>query len=140
MIKMGNLTAAKALYEEAIKLSPGYAVAYNNLGYVMIETGNLTAAKAIYEKAIALSPNSFEPYIGLGNCYLEAKDYRMALLMYDRSLAINPYNAEAHYNIALIYERVGNPNETRYHYQEFVRLAGTEYKDKVEAVKLKLAR
>ncbi|KAI3454360.1 hypothetical protein Pfo_011023 [Paulownia fortunei] len=48
--------SAKAMFSKALKLQPGYAPAYNNLGLVFVAEGHLEQAKFCFNKAIESDP------------------------------------------------------------------------------------
>ncbi|GAB2289429.1 hypothetical protein Dimus_023738 [Dionaea muscipula] len=47
---------AKAMYTKSLKIQPGYAPAYNNLGLVFVAEGQLEEAKFCFEKALGADP------------------------------------------------------------------------------------
>jgi len=54
---VGDLRNAAILFNEAIKLDPGYAESYDNLGFVCYKKGDYRKAKEYYEKALQLDPS-----------------------------------------------------------------------------------
>ena len=64
---MGKLEEAEARLTGAIKLSPEYAEAHNNLGIVLLNLGKLEEAEACFEQSIALAPNFEEAIFNLAN-------------------------------------------------------------------------
>ncbi|HSH71488.1 MAG TPA: aminotransferase class I/II-fold pyridoxal phosphate-dependent enzyme [Methylophilaceae bacterium] len=58
----GDLKGAATAFEQAIKLKPDYAAAYNNLGIVKKDAGDIDAGIREYRKALALNP-------GYAGCY-----------------------------------------------------------------------
>ncbi|MDE7396679.1 MAG: tetratricopeptide repeat protein, partial [Muribaculum sp.] len=55
--------------ERVIELSPRMALAYYNLGNLMVETGDMTSALTAYGKAIELKPDLGEAYYNRGYVY-----------------------------------------------------------------------
>ena len=64
---MGKLEEAETRLTGAIKLSPEYAEAHNNLGIVLLNLGRLEEAEACFEQSIALAPNFEEAIFNLAN-------------------------------------------------------------------------
>ena len=71
--KSGRLRDAKRLYQEALRLDPGYVDALNNLGVIFIHDRNFSAARRSFEKAIRLEPGNVDPYYNLA-CVCAAGD------------------------------------------------------------------
>ena len=63
--KNGRLRDAKRMYQEVLRLHPGYVDALNNLGVIFIHDRNFTAARRSFEKAIRLEPANVDPYYNL---------------------------------------------------------------------------
>ena len=71
--KSGRLRDAKRLYQETLRLDPGYVDALNNLGVIFIHDRNFSAARRSFEKAIRLEPGNVDPYYNLA-CVCAAGD------------------------------------------------------------------
>ena len=92
-------------YEEALKLDPGYALAYcglaDNYAYMGSEVmpqREATAKEREYaEKALALEPELAEAHISLGTMLCSTYSWQKALQEFDRALELNP-------NLAFAYE------------------------------------
>jgi len=69
----------------------------------------------------------------LGVAYTQAKLFDEALAAYRKSLEFNPANPEAHYNLAIIYDRIQeDPENAGRHYRQYLKLKpGAEDKDEV---------
>ena len=65
----GQFSAAIAGYDEAIRLDPNYARAYNNRGLVYQAKGDLNRAIADFSEAIRLTPTVGAGYINRGMAY-----------------------------------------------------------------------
>ena len=77
--KSGHLHDAKQLYQDILKLDPGYPDALNNLGVIYIYEKNYTAAQINFEKAIRLKPESVDPYYNLSCIYAAKGDIKQAV-------------------------------------------------------------
>jgi len=87
-----------ALIAKAIKLKPGSAAAYNNLGNGLHALKHYTEAIASYDKAIALKPDYAEAYSNHGNVLNTLNKHAEALTSYDRAIALKPNYVDAYYN------------------------------------------
>ncbi|MEB3360173.1 MAG: tetratricopeptide repeat protein [Synechococcales bacterium] len=61
-----DFSGAKALYEQAIEIDPGFAIAHYNLGMTFKAMGQLAEALASYLAALELNPSYAEAYQNLG--------------------------------------------------------------------------
>ena len=84
-------------YDQAIKLNPNLAEAYNNRGNVRDDLGDKQGAIADYDQAIKLNPNWANAYIGRGHVRSELGDKQGALTDFDQGIKLNP-NVAAAYN------------------------------------------
>lgn len=76
--RMGNLPAAMSLYQKAIAIDPGYAVAYNDLG-VIYEAANFPErAEESYLKSIKIDPDYLSAYTNLALFYENQRDLEKA--------------------------------------------------------------
>ncbi len=67
--KSGRLQDAKRLYQETLKVDPGYVNALNNLGVIYIHEKDYREARIIFEKAMRLKPEYVDPYYNLACVY-----------------------------------------------------------------------
>jgi tetratricopeptide (TPR) repeat protein len=70
-------------YNIAIKLRPGFAEAYNNLGYVYLKQSNYNLAIINFKKAIEQKPGYIGAYNNLGQAYLKVGMRDKAREQYD---------------------------------------------------------
>jgi tetratricopeptide (TPR) repeat protein len=63
--KRGRLQDARRLYEETLRIDPGYTEALNNLGVIEIREKKYDAARIKFEKAIRLNPTYVDPHYNL---------------------------------------------------------------------------
>ncbi len=96
----GNYPQAAANYNQAIKLNPQYAEAYNNRGNLRYQhLNNATGALADYNKAIALRPNSTLTYVNRGGLRADKfNDISGAIADFDKSIALDDQDYLAYNN------------------------------------------
>ena len=88
--QLADLDNARKYYERAIKLSPSYAEAINNLGTVYYARKSYRRAISQYRKALELRPG-FAPFLAnLGTAYFARKQYAQASMAYFQALARRP--------------------------------------------------
>jgi Flp pilus assembly protein TadD len=67
--RVGDLKGAMVLYQKAIEIDPGYAVAYNDLGIIYEARGFVDRAESSYLKTIQLDPYYLSTYSNLALLY-----------------------------------------------------------------------
>jgi tetratricopeptide (TPR) repeat protein len=111
---------ARDAYRHALELEPDHADAHVNLGRLLHEAGDARAAAEHYRRAIELTPANV---IALFNLGVALEDLRMpeeAILAY--RLAAEAGLADAHYNLAYVYERRGEPAAALRHLRTYRKL------------------
>jgi tetratricopeptide (TPR) repeat protein len=118
----GNLQEARAMYREAFRLRPDYAIAATNLAYLMLENnedpGAALALAHISRKSFPDSPSTADT---LGWAYYRSGAPDVALELLKRAVAQDPANPTFHFHLALAYSKTGNAPEARVHLQRIVR-------------------
>src|SRR5258707_1124819 len=79
----GDYDRAIADYDEAIRLHPRYAPAFNNRGNVWYRKGDKDRAIADYDEAIRLDPKYAPAYTNRGNAWSGKGDNDRAIADYD---------------------------------------------------------
>ncbi|MGA7213396.1 MAG: tetratricopeptide repeat protein [Terrimicrobiaceae bacterium] len=73
LMKAKRFAQAQGKFEQAVKLDPGFAEAYNNLAFTLRKqgSGNFQKSLAYYNKAIQLNPKLAEAYMYRGVLYTQ---------------------------------------------------------------------
>ena len=98
----GNTTAARAKFEEALKLSPRNSPAYFGLAEVFSDINQEPQAIANYEKALSFDKDLTEIYVPLGILYYQQGQIAKAEELLVKALAINPNEPQTQYFLGLI--------------------------------------
>jgi tetratricopeptide (TPR) repeat protein len=109
-----NYGLAIALYSEAIRQRPTYAIAITNLGNVHFRKHNPELAEQHYMRALALEPCQPEANYNMGYLLLERggpDNLQQAEMYLRRSLAADPKFADAWFNLGMCLEQQGRPAE-----------------------------
>ena len=85
-----DFDTAIACFSAAIRLNPGYALAYKDRAAAYAEKGEYDKAIMDYSKAIQLNPDSFEAYNNRGNRYRNKNEYDKAIEDYTEAIRIKP--------------------------------------------------
>lgn len=96
-------------YREAIRLKPGYGLAFTGLGDVYyLDLGQCQQAVAPYEQAIRISPDNVRVHYNLGWCYNDLKRYPEAVEKLREAVRLKPEYAEAHTELGYAYLQSGS--------------------------------
>jgi adenylate cyclase len=118
-----DVESAKASYERAIALDPGFARAYANLGLVYARQaidGWAADSRAALDRAGALADQALALDAGLADVHfvrayvaLFRRDHAGALHALDRALALRPSYADAYGLLAWVLHYAGRPEQAR---------------------------
>ncbi len=86
--RIGNLSEAMSLYQKAIAVDPGYAVAYNDLGVVYEAMGLPARAEESYLKALKIDPGYLGAYTNLALFYENKRDLEKAAFYWGKRAQI----------------------------------------------------
>ena len=79
-------------YDEAIKLDPGFARAFNNRCWARAVVGRVQEAVADCDESLRLAPNVANTLENRGFAYLKMGQYDRSIADYDAGLRLNPDN------------------------------------------------
>jgi len=106
-----DLEEAASLIRESLRLRPGNAEAYNNLGYYYQRRGDPAAARKHYEEAVRLEPKLVSAQTNLGALDQTEGRLEEAEGHYREALRLDPYNNDAGRNLGLILTSLGRSVE-----------------------------
>ena len=95
---LGDYKGAIADYDNAIRLKPDDAKAYNNRGLAKDELGQHFTAIADYDNAIRINPDLATAYNNRGVAKQKLGQHFAAIADYDNAIRINPDDATAYNN------------------------------------------
>jgi lipoprotein NlpI len=94
----GDMNGAIAFFNQAIKVDPKFAPAYQNRGFAFSLQNNLDAAIADYDQAIQLDPKYVEAYYNRGTAKGQKGDFDGAITDFNHVLELHPQTPPAYYN------------------------------------------
>ena len=95
----GKLSDSERAYKKAIRISPEFVPAYNNLGNVLLDRGRLKLATDTYRKALNLSPDHPMLLNNLGNALQLQGENKKAVRWLNKAISKNPDYADAYNNL-----------------------------------------
>lgn len=104
----GDFKNALYYLNEAIKLDPKNARAYNIRGLAKYESENYEDAILDYDKAIVIDSKYVAAYNNRGNAKSELGDHKGAILDFDKAIKYDPKNAIAYTNRGNSKSELGN--------------------------------
>ncbi len=120
--KQGQLEGAVQEYNEAIRLDPQLADAYNRRGGVYRQAGHLEQALQDYDEAIQIGSGQAGVYSGRGSTYLALDQAHRAIEDFGEAVRLDPQLAEAYYNRGLAYSDMAQGERAIEDYDQAIRL------------------
>ena len=94
----GKSIEAITAYDEAIRLDPNFAVAWNNEGVVFNDIGKHEEAIQAFDEAIRLEPNYANAWDNRGTSLASQGNYGEAIKAFNEAIRLDTNNADAWYN------------------------------------------
>ena len=122
LLREENPEDAMAAYDEAIRLNPQLAEAYNNRGNAKDDLGRHEDAIADYNQAIRLNPQLAEAYNNRGNAKIALGQYEAAIADCDEALGLKLDFAEAYFNRGHAKNSLGHHEDAIADYNQAIQL------------------
>ena len=106
----------------AIKLQPNYASAYNSRGNAYADLGQYQRAIEDYNQAIRVQPDYVYAYINRGDAYYKLGQYRRAIKDCNEAIRLKPDNALVYSNRGKAYAKSGQYQPAIEDFNEAIRL------------------
>jgi Flp pilus assembly protein TadD len=111
-----------SLFEHALTVNPGSAVAHNNLGLALAAQNRITEASDHYMEALRLLPSYALAHYNLGHLLRSQGQTQEAIRHYTEAVRFLPTYAEAHNNLGMALANQGRSTEAIEHYTEALQL------------------
>lgn len=113
---------ALAAYRRALELDPGHADAHLNLGRLLHDKGDAAAAETHYRQALEVRPGPVTEATAAYNLGVALQDLERlseAAEAYETALRADPGLADAHFNVAGVYELLGQGKSALRHLKAY---------------------
>jgi tetratricopeptide (TPR) repeat protein len=101
--KKENCKKAISYYEQALKIDPEFAFAWDNMGICYRRLDNYDKALEAYQKSLEIDPEGLMPLQNIAIVYQYKREYSKAIEAYERLALIDKDNPEVYYGIGNIY-------------------------------------
>ena len=110
------------MYQRILAMQADHAPACINLGTLFYNQRQYVKAEEMYRRATVADPRYALAFFDLGNVLDELQRLLEAIDAYRQAIRLVPDYADAHYNLALAYERQGEPRRALWHWTYYARL------------------
>lgn len=114
---------AVAAYREALSLDADMACAHADLGRLLHESNDLDGAEHCYRAAARLCPDEPIYWFNLGVILEDTDRDARASIAYRAAVALDSAFADAHFNLAGVFERLGDERANLRHLAAYRRLS-----------------
>jgi tetratricopeptide (TPR) repeat protein len=111
---------ARTAIRKALTLDPNNARALYYDGLLQRRAGNTEQEIADFRKVVEMFPESRDARRELGISYYQQRDEHNALEQFEALQRIDPDDLTAHYNLSILYRRMGRPKEAAREQDMFV--------------------
>ena len=118
-----NYAQAADFLEEAVRIDPGGAHAYNALGIAYLEQADFARAIPAFRDAIRRAPYWTYPLHNLALAYIETGDSAGAIRAYQQAIKLTPQYSYLPYNLGLVYQRLNRRKDAEAAYRKAMALA-----------------
>lgn len=115
---------AIAAYRKALDLDAAMPDVWLNLGRLLHEQGQVAEAETCYRRAVELLPEEPVALFDLGVALQDQERLGEAAAAYERTLALDETFADAHFNLAAVYEALGERQAAFRHLKTYKTLTG----------------
>ena len=109
--EQGHSDEAINLYQEAIKLKPGFAPAYEELGVILCKTGRMEEGIAAIQTSLKLEPNSAQAHGDLADALSKEGKSGEAITEYQAAIKLCPDYLDAYNHLGAVLENAGRLDE-----------------------------
>jgi tetratricopeptide (TPR) repeat protein len=129
-----------ALFGSVVRTDPGSSFGHFNLGNSLRDAGDLEGAQQEWLVTLRLDPANASAMTQLGSFAAVKGDLDKAERWFRAALDADPANAMARFNLALVFEKTGRPEEAAVQYDSFLSNVPLEYQEYIPRAEENRAR
>lgn len=118
----GDVKGAIDAYLQSIKMEPGSAEVFLNLGHAYLKLQKDSDAIKAFKQSLKLNPDQPETQYGLGLASFRRGQFQEAVDAFKKAVTLEPRMAKAHYGLTLAYQELGQSQGVIDHYRILERL------------------
>jgi len=122
-----HFAEAVALYEQAVRLSPSYEMAWSNMAADYVDLSKPAEAERAAKKALEINPKRYQAWNTLGTLAAKRGDNKRAVELFKNALAIHPDYPKCLFNIGLAYYDMKLYQDSVAAWQKLVQLDPNDY-------------
>jgi tetratricopeptide (TPR) repeat protein len=111
LFEMEEYAESANSYRTLVRLKPGYAMGWLNLGVCFERTSEWEDAAEAFQKACELTPKNLDAHLGLGVCRLRLEDPKSALFAFEHCLELAPDHEDGLFGKAAALQALGHSDE-----------------------------
>lgn len=121
--QLGEIDRSAKLLADVLAKEPKNSEAHFHLGLIEKQRGNITEAITEFEQTLKEVRNHLQAMEALGPLYLQTGELEKARTVLERASEMAPDNSGTHYQLSMIYTRLGMPGKAKQHTAEYQRLS-----------------
>ncbi len=116
-----GVDAEIAAARSALKANPGNVPAHVRLGYLLVSKGSLDEAMGVFDEALKINPRACDAKTGRGAVLARKGNLKEAEQTLKDALLLNPNPVRTHYELGLVYEKLGAPERAVAEFKEGIK-------------------
>ncbi len=120
--KDGEIDEAIGHYIKAVRLSPTFYAARNNLGSAYLAKSQFADAQGQFEQVIKFNPSDAAAYLNLGNLFFLEQKYDLSEQFLSEGLSKEPSSAFGHFLRGNLFSRTGRPEKAEEELRQSLQL------------------
>jgi tetratricopeptide (TPR) repeat protein len=117
-----SLQSAEQQFRAALNENPADANAEAQLGLIELARSNPEGAMPHFQRAFALDPENALAGQGMGKALVHLDRASEALPYLEKAVQVDPENTEIHYQLAMVYRKLGRQSDADREFSTFQRL------------------
>ena len=109
--------------EQAVRIDPGAAYAYNALGIAYLEQAQFEKAIPAFRDAARRAPHWSYPLHNEALADIEIGEYQRAIRLYQQAMRLTPQYSYLPYNLGLVYQRLNRRSDAQTSYRLAIKLS-----------------
>jgi len=123
-VQLEHFTQARKALERSLKLDPKQGEAEYQLALVAKGESKLNEAIEHLQRALDLQPKHLNALRMVGNLYLQTGELEKAKDALERAESADAYSSQTEYDLALVYNKLGEKDLAKQHMDKFRKLKG----------------